>query len=228
MTRKTRQRLRFVLVLLVVSVMTACIFLPDFIGQMNAGKYDPVEDGVPKPTGIAETPTAEEQTEPHTCGLHAMRSMYLAYRLDVDQYDLRFRLGTDHPAMRVDSESTGTLHPDLYRVLAQDGFAIEALDLDAVVAPLALQNHLAWQQLALAVVYRNTYHWVLIGPSENPGDVVVYDSLKFEPSTMSIDALFDDALSITLVEPSDGEPISATDAHAAGLAEMARLYKRKK
>ena len=228
MTGRTRRWLHVVFVLLVVSVLTACIFLPDFIGQINAGKYDPADDNVPRPTGVAGTPTAEQQTEAHTCGLHAMRSMYAAYGLDVGRYDLRLRLGTDHPAMRVNKDSTGTLHPDLYRVLAQDGFAVDVLDLDADAASQALQNHLAWEQLALAVVYRSTYHWVLLGPSGRGGEVAVYDSLQAEPGRMSIEALLDEALSITLVEPSTGEAISATDAHAEGLAEMGRLYQRKK
>ena len=39
--------------------------------------------------------------------------------------------------------------------------------------------------------------------------------------------LLDDALSITLVQPSDGEAMSTSAAHAEGLKEMARLYKRK-
>lgn len=226
MTHKARRRLRFVLLLAVFTVLSACMLLPDFIGQSKSGKYDP-SNIVPQPASVAGTPIAESQDEPHTCGLHAMRSMYVAYGLVPEQHRLRFRLGTDQPAMRVDNDSTGTLHPDLYRVLAQDGFAIDVLDLDADVAPAALKNHLAWQQLALAVVYRSTYHWVLIGPSDLADEVVVYDSLKAEPVTMSVDALLDETLSITLVEPGDGKAISASDAHAQGLAEMARLYQRK-
>lgn len=226
MTPKTRRRLRVVLFLLVLLAVSACMLLPDFAGQYKAGKYEPVETA-PKPSSVASTPNAEIQTEPHTCGLHAMRSMYVAYGLNPDAFDLRFRLGTDEPAMRADKESTGTLHPDLYRVLAQDGFAVDPLDLDTAVASSALQNHLAWDQLALVVVYRSTYHWVLAGPGDDAGEVVVYDSLLAEPVRVSIDALIEDALSITLVEPSDGEAISASDSHAAGLAEMARLYQRK-
>lgn len=226
MTRKARRRLRIVLLLAVILFLSACMLLPDFIGQSKAGKYEP-SSVAQRPAGVAGTPIAELQVEPHTCGLHAMRSMYIAYGLVPEQYRLRFRLGTDQPAMRADDDSTGTLHPDLYRVLAQDGFAIDVLDLDADVASAALQNHLSWQQLALVVVYRSTYHWVLIGPSDRAGEVVMYDSLKAEPGTMSIDALLDEALSITLVEPNDGEAISASDAHAQGLAEMARLYQRK-
>eukprot|EP00752_Nemacystus_decipiens_P015114 g13466.t1 len=155
-----------------------------------------------------------------------MRSMYAAYGLNPDAFDLRFRLGTDEPAMRADQDSTGTLHPDLYRVLTQDGFAIDTLDLGAGVSATALQNHLASDQLALVVVYRSTYHWVLVGPGEGADEAVVYDSLQAEPITMPIDTLLDDALSITLIEPATDEGMSVSDAHTAGLAEMARLYQR--
>ena len=228
MTRKTRRRLRLVVIGALLIFVAACAFLPDYPRILNSGKYDPVEDVVvDRPNAVPSTPRAGTQTEPHTCGWHAMNSMYAAYGLNGEIFDLRFRLGTDEPAMRADKESTGTLHPDLYRVLAQDGFKIDALDLEADVAAAALKNHLAWQQLALVVVYRSTYHWVLIGPADESDELVVYDSLKDEPETMPVDELLDNALSVTLVEPSDGEPMSTSAAHAEGLKEMARLYQRK-
>lgn len=230
MTGKTRGWLRVVLVSLVVAVLTACLFLPDFLGQIDGGKYDPAADGAPRPMGTAGIPDAEEQTEPHTCGLHAMRSMYKAYRLDAERYDLRFRLGTDHPAMRVDKDSTGTLHPDLYRVLAQDGFFARPIALEHADAAAELRDHLDRQHLALAVVYRSTYHWVLVGPGDGAGQLAVYDSLQHDaPLAGTAGALLDEALSITLVEPAEpGQFISTTDAHAEGLAEMTRLVQRKK
>ena len=226
MSPRARRCLRLVVLLSALLLVSACVLLPDFAGQYKAGKYEPVEQ-VTKPSATASAPTAESQAEPHTCGLHAMRSMYAAYGLAPDHFQLRFRLGTDEPATRVDKDSTGTLHPDLYRVLAQDGFAIDTLDLEAAVASSALQNHLAWDQLALAVVYRGTYHWVLLGPADETDGVIVYDSLEAEPGRMPIEALLADALSITLIGPSTGEPMPTSDAHALGLAEMARLYQRK-
>ena len=228
MKAKTRRRLRLVVIGALPVFIAACAFLPDYPRILNSGKYDPVEDVVVgRPNAVPGTPKAGTQTEPHTCGWHAMSSMYAAYGLNGETFDLRFRLGTDEPAMRADKDSTGTLHPDLYRVLAQDGFKIDALDLESDVAAAVLKNHLAWKQLALVVVYRSTYHWVLIGPGDQSDKLVVYDSLKDEPETMPIDELLDAALSITLVEPGDGERMSTSAAHAEGLAEMARLYRRK-
>lgn len=202
------------------------VLLPAFIEQMIAGKYDAADAGQ-FPSATAQTPVAEVQTEPHTCGLHAMRSLYVAYGMTPEVFRLRFRLGTDEPAMRADSESTGTLHPDLYRVLAQDGFKATPLDLGAGDAHELLDAHLTSGQLALAVVYRSTYHWILLDGGDAVGELVVTDSLSDEPITTTTAELVDEALSITLVGPVDGaEPASASDAHAAGLAEMARLYGR--
>ena len=211
------------------AVLSACVFLPDFASQKRAGKYEPVEARqTQQPSTTALMPTAEQQTEPHTCGLHAMRSMYVAYGLDPDAFRLRFRLGTDQPAVRADGESTGTLHPDLYRVLAQDGLKAEPVDLGDSGAGALVASHLGEGQLALVVVYRGTYHWVLAAAGDEPGRVVVLDSLVDEPVELAMDELVGDALSITLVEPADGsEAIDASDAHAKGLAEMARLYGRK-
>ncbi|MEM9345609.1 MAG: hypothetical protein AAGB26_03215 [Planctomycetota bacterium] len=224
---KTLRRLRIGVLLGFVFFLTACMLLPDFIGQSKAGKYDPTVTSQ-RPSKSADVPIAETQTEPHTCGLHAMRSMYAAYGLDPAVFRLRFRLGTDQPATQLDSESTGTLHPDLYRVLAQDGFIAEPMDLEVDNAGRELLQHIERSQLALVLVYRNTYHWVLVGPSGTRNACVVYDSLKNEPVDTAIDALLDDALSITLVRPAEtGVYISSSEAHAAGLAEMARLYQRK-
>ncbi len=225
----TRRRVKLIALFIGAFALTACMFLPDFARQRQAGKYDPVDiEEDPRPSATARQAWPEEQTEPHTCGWHAMRSLYTAYGLDPDEFSLRFRLGTDQPAMRADKDSTGTLHPDLYRVLAQDGFVAEPLDFDRALPADHLDLHLSNNQLALAVVYRSTYHWVLLTPGGEPGRVRVVDSLSAEQVDTDAAAFVDEALSITLVRPAGpGETISIADAHAAGLAEMRRLYQRK-
>lgn len=62
----------------------------------------------------------------------------------------------------------------------------------------------------MVTLFNGTYHWVLVGPADRAGEAVVSDSLKAQPETVPIDALLDDALSITLVEPSTSEGKSAT------------------
>lgn len=156
-----------------------------------------------------------------------MRSLYRAYGLDPDAFRLRFRLGTDEPAVQIDDETTGTLHPDLYRVLAQDGFATRTIDLDAAQTS-DLNKHLAADQLAIMLVYRKTYHWVLLSDGETTGQITVIDSLSDEPKQAALADVLRDALSITLVEPAPtGGALSAADAHALGLAEMSRAYQRR-
>jgi hypothetical protein len=228
MQRRLRQRVKITCVLGVAAMLSACMFLPDFYGQHRSGKYDPVPAQTARPQPVAVNPVAESQTEPHTCGLHAMRSLYRAYGLDPSEHRLRFRLGTDEPAMRSDKDSTGTLHPDLYRVLAQDGFRAEPIDLDDAQVEAQLRQHLADEQLALVVVYRDTYHWVLIGPSAADGELTVYDSLEDGFARVAVRGALADALSVTLVRPADaGERLSTAAAHTQGVAEMARLYRRK-
>ena len=82
------------------------------------------------PSNNPEPAIIDPQTEPHTCGLHSLRSIYRAYGLNPDEHELRERLGVDTPANPADPTSTGTLQPDISRVLAQDGFLIHALDLN--------------------------------------------------------------------------------------------------
>lgn len=228
MTRRRRKTAVALGLLVVLAGLSACM-LPDFASQKQAGKYDPVDASLTqRPSAAALMPIAETQAEPHTCGLHAMRSLYAAYGLDPDRFELRFRLGTDQPAVRADEQSTGTLHPDLYRVLTQDGFEADPVDLDDAGAVSSIVSHLDAGQLALLVVYRGTYHWVLAAGGGEPGRVVVVDSLADEPVVMGTGELVGGALSVTLIEPADGEePVDVADAHARGLAEMARLYGRK-
>ena len=225
--RKRLRRLGFGLLALLVLVLgVGCMVGPDFIAQKQAGKYEPAS-ATPAPAPTAHTPVAERQTEPHTCGLHAMRSLYAAYDLDPDAFNLRFRLGTDAKALRVDESSTGTLHPDLYRVLQQDGFAIERLDLESPDVAARLAQHLDRDQLALALVYHGTYHWVLLDDHEQGDQLRVIDSLTVEPyARATADFLADDALSITLVEPGDQAGNTAA-AHRAGVGEMLDAAQRK-
>jgi len=164
-TKPRRRLLRVIALLLLVFSIPIILFAPGCLGRMVGGKYGGVEVGN-GPSATPDRPVRVEQTLPHTCGLRAMEAAYTAYGLDPEAMDLRYRLGTDFAALPVDPESTGTLHPDILRVLAQDGFATTIVDLEADDATQQLTDHLANGQLALAVVYRSTYHWVLLAPGD--------------------------------------------------------------
>ena len=143
----------------------------------------------------------EQQTEGHTCGMHALRAAYRGYGLEPDEFDLRFRLGVDTAAVPGDGTSTGTLPPDLLRVLPQDGFAYTLLPLEDAGAEAQLKRHLRRGQVALALVEVTGLHWVALDAA--PGDRLrVVDSLSPQPYDVATPQfLGDQALSVVLIEP---------------------------
>lgn len=144
----------------------------------------------------------EKQTEPHTCGLHALGSVYRAYGLDPDGLELRFRLGTDKPFTNLIPSSRGTIHPDMLRVLHQDGFAADVVHpSDPVTAAARLGEHLDAGRVAVALVVVNDYHWIVLSGRDGD-DVVICDSLRDEPYREPLRAFVRDRVySLLLVRP---------------------------
>lgn len=227
-------------VLFVVTLPFTLFFL-GLLLRAGGGKYDGVDPDVyrqhtgrvntaviDRPNTRASQPERVEQTLPHTCGLRSMEAAYIAYGLDPDAFNIRFRLGTDFAAVPTDSESTGTLHPDMLRVLAQDGFVTTVLDLEDAGAAQRLSDHLDDGQLALTVVYRSTYHWMLLA-GDGPGRLWVVDSLSSEGRSCDTVSFLDtEALSVILIRrrsSTAAEP-SRTAQHLLGTREMARTYDR--
>ena len=87
-------------------------------GDLNPSPSSVLQPPLPRPLALL----AEMQTEGSTCGLHALSSVYRAHGLNGEVFRLRARLGIDIPALPFLEHTTGTLQPDLLRVLAQDGF----------------------------------------------------------------------------------------------------------
>lgn len=184
-------------------------------------------------------PVPIEQTELHTCGFLSLSAAYVAYGLSPEEKNLRFRLGVDTKAHPFDDESTGTLHPDLYRVLAQDGFAIEAIDPDADDAAARLTAHLQPEGLALLLIKRRQtggLHWVVADKAIAGSDgawthLRIVDSLASFPYREPIDDfLAHHVLSIIAIRPADDASVrgDVAKAHGAGLAEMKRVHARMK
>ena len=226
--RRRRWIVRTLAILLAVLLLPTLIFAPGCLGRMVGGKYSGVEINS-GPSATPTRPVRVEQTLPHTCGLRAMEAAYSDYGLDPEAMDIRYRLGTDFAAVPVDPTTTGTLHPDILRVLAQDGFATTVVDLEAGDATQHLTDHLAAGQLALAVVYRSTYHWVLLAPGDSDATLWLVDSLAAEGAVHDIDDYAqNETLSIILIEsrdPSDDAP-STSAQHLLGTREMAQTYER--
>lgn len=119
----------------------------------------------------------EQQTEPHTCGFHSISAIYKAYGLDPEVARLRFRLGTDMPTnLLVQDATTGTIHPDILRVLGQDGFETEVVLPGDTLAD-RLKAHLRSGHPALILTKVSTWHWVVAATLEDD-DVVICDSLE--------------------------------------------------
>ncbi len=203
-----------------------------FVAGRVSGKSEAWRSAdVPQSSTIAPAEPLE-QTEPHTCGLLSLSSAYRAYGLSPDNKNLRFRLGVDRTANPVDSTSTGTLHPDLLRVIVQDGFTYELLDPGASDAGSRLREHVNAHQAALILIRRpesGGLHWLLTDEAGD-GRLRIVDSLRPEPVREALDAFMREvALSIILLKPSGVDVMpDVSAAHRAGVAEMVLVRERLK
>lgn len=189
----------------------------------------------------ADRPTIKDlqsdiQFESHTCGLHAIRTIYSAYGLAPDEENLRFRLGVDVPANPADQTSTGTLHPDIFRVLEEDRFDYTSLQLnDETLAIEELSKHLEGGHLAMLLISRRengNMHWVVSGSIEDE-DLLIFDPLFEAPYREPISDFVNQCLlSCILIEPSSGKELEAPSNLAEGtkamLATMDRLNELQK
>ena len=173
------------------------------------------------------------QDEPHTCGYLAISALYRSYSLDPAEHRIRFRLGTDARANILDYTSVGTIHPDIYRVLYQDGFTIRDLDLADPRYVAHLHAHCYDKHLALVLLKRpqtGNLHWVLVTEPPGPGadDILVVDSLAEQPyQVMTKDFLDRYGVSVFLVfRPTTTEDIDAATLNAMGMASVAHALKR--
>lgn len=225
-----RRLLRAFALLLIGSPFLFMLFLAcagPYSGPDYADKLAP-PDSLASPLPTPRPLRIHAQHEGHTCGFHAVESLYEAYGLDADELHARFRLGTDVPALPGNDEWLGTLHPDLYRVLTQDGFAIVEVNPTLDIAAVALSQHLA-EHCALALVRLpgGGLHWIALDASDG-GGVRVIDSLRDEPLVESGEAFLErEVLSLLLVRPA-GRVTLPFVPHKAGLLEMNRVRARMK
>ncbi len=213
----------FTMLFVVAAGLTLMYVLPRVSSKTNA----PYEPGGPSVRQGDATPIL--QLESHTCGLLSLSAAYEIYGLSPDAKNLRFRLGVDRVAHPFDETSTGTLHPDLFRVLAQDQFRWTLIDPDAEDAATRLARHVDRGNVALLLIARRQngrLHWVLTDGREG-GALRIVDSLAAAPYPEPIDDFVGEfVLSIVALEPADRELPTSTAAHAEGLAEMARVSER--
>ncbi len=154
----------------IVGILVALLLIVIVLAAITSGSRMSHKSALPhgsdSPTVLAESAeaTAEFQFESDTCGLHTIRTIYKAHGLNPDEENLRVRLGLKVPSNPFDATTTGTLQPDMIRVLAQDGFKTELLNLDDEgAAKKQLIAHLRSRKMAAILISRRengNMHWV--------------------------------------------------------------------
>ena len=183
-----------------------------------------------KPNELAGKVVGKRQIEGHTCGFHCLETIYEAHGVNPSRAGLRDRLGVDETALPFAKDSTGSLHPDIYRVAFQDGFLPEALDLENPYFEEKLHDHLDKGCLAMALFKKKDsgiLHWVVLSEVSTE-KVRIVDSLYLKPywKTFAV-FLEEEALSVIMFSvPKDKPRWKIGEIHRSGVAEMNRVRKR--
>lgn len=200
----------------VVVLVGGCILVGLALGSFCIGSplyYADKYQGAPTATAPAAIPatfTPEKQTEAHTCGFHALSTVYRAYGLEPEAMRLRFRLGTDKRGTNFDPESLGTLHPDMLRVLAQDGFGADlVLDPKSPASIERIAAHVRDGHAAVVLVRATGLHWIVLAPTvdetgagEGETMTLVVDSLVEGPMPTPVAGIVSErVLSAILIRP---------------------------
>lgn len=172
----------------------------------------------------------EDQTEDFTCGVHALSTVYHAYGLDPDAERVRWRLGVDTKAVFWMGDSTGALHPDLWMVLVQDFFEVNAIDCAPDAAWQQLLAHLDTGHPAILLIVRREnghLHWVTATHNVG-GEIEIYDPLFGAPYLEPSEFMANHIATCLLVQPTaDGRhTMSSISAHRAGFDELWVARKR--
>ena len=217
---------------LIVSAVVALFVVPVLIAwAVPLGDFAPVEP-VPSIRGVVIPLRPDPQLEKHTCGFNAISAIYRSYGLDPEERHLRYRLGVDQTAWIYDSETLGSIQPDIYRVLAQDGFNFVTPDAAQPEAIQMLKSHLIAGRYALALIQRRqngNMHWVVLAGLKN-GSLQVCDSLAPAIYDEDLDDFWNRCvLSVTLLTPAETviQP-SVWKLHVAGAKDGYRAFVRKR
>ncbi len=100
--------------------------------------------------------------------------------MDPEKARLRARLGTDVPLVPFLTDSKGSVQPDFFRVLKQDGFQTVAVDPKAEGSSPRIIDHLNKGHFVLTLIKRRkngNLHWVVMTRHQQ-GKVTVADSLR--------------------------------------------------
>ena len=206
------------LVRVIIIALIGSVAPPLLAGDWSPSPYYQAPSSTPRPL------VPEVQTDGFSCGYHALSAIYRSYGLDPKLARLRARLGTSRPAVPFVADSTGTLQPDLLRVLQQDGFLAETLRASKDDDRARLIDHLQKGQYCLALLesgHAGGLHWVVFTEYRD-GEVTIGDSLKRGLHRESLSQLAAGPLLSTITlspdVPRPGSPFYR--AHVSGLAHM--------
>jgi len=135
------------------------------------------------------------QTEGHTCGLCSMIAIYKYYKLSIEEFCLRERLGVDNnmlpsclrtlPKKLIkkfgEIDLTGTLPPDVLSVLHEDGFDVACKFTSYESYRSDLLRHLKAGHPALALV-EGIVHWVVVVGMDDEGLSIADSSGYLDPT----------------------------------------------
>lgn len=225
MEKKNPMKRILILAGVIIAVFMTLVTLL-IIGLISMGVRS--KSSAPRSPDLPQSPTADAvpigQFESHTCGFLALSSAYRVYGLSPEDKNIRFRLGVDRLANPFDDTTQGTLHPDLFRVLAQDGFAFRTIDPSADRAESGITDHLNNDDLLLLLIQRRenrALHWVLADHVEQ-GLIRVVDSLASDPYMEPLDEFLECCvISVIPISIAESEDDGARP-HQRGIAEMNR------
>jgi len=143
MPRLLRRVLWFVCGGIVIFFVSVCIVVAAIASRVSEKSDAPRSLALPSDTPLQ--PAAPNlQLDDFTCGFRAVAAAYEVYGMSPEEKNLRFRLGTDREAVPIftGEGSRGTLHPDMLRVVTQDGFSHEFIDPAAEDAAARLRANL--------------------------------------------------------------------------------------
>ncbi len=133
-----------------------------------------------------------KQREDHTCGFCAVSAVYKYYQLSPAESYLRERLGVDNTILPIKhrtlprklkkllDETKGTLPPDLFSVLYEDGFDVDWRFTSYETYRADLYRHLKAGHPALALV-DGIVHWVSVVGMDDDGLSIVDSSGYLSP-----------------------------------------------
>src|SRR5690606_33058241 len=114
------------------------------------------------------------------CAFHTLKAVYEFYGHNFESTRLKKRLGLECVSQpRGESKSKGALHPELLKVLTEDGFYFDSLCLDLPEKKIVkkLQKHLCKGNMAIVLLrrkYNGNMHWVALRNSEK-GQIAIID-----------------------------------------------------